>query len=255
MRFSVLTLFPEMFCGFLEASMVKRGLERGLFAVDLVQIRDFAPEPHRQVDDAPFGGGPGMVMKVDCLARALDAVVTPQTEVVYLTPQGLPFTQESAAELSNLEHVVLLCGHYEGIDERIVASRVDREYSSGDVVLTGGELPAMMIVDAVSRLLPGVLGDPESAACDSFQHGLLDHPHYTRPASWSDGRGGKVEEVPEVLRSGDHGRIAAWRRRQALLRTLIRRPDLLGQARLTRHEQRLLEALRRELDAEEPLDR
>lgn len=245
MRFSILTLFPEMFSGPLDNSMVKRAQQREKINIQLVNIRDFAPGPHRQVDDGPFGGGPGMVFKPDVLDDALDHVQGEDEKaahVVYMSPQGSPFRHDDAVRLAGMDHLVLVCGHYEGIDERVVHRRVDEEISLGDFVLTGGEIPAMAVVDAVTRFIPGVLGDAASAAEDSFYDGLLDCPHYTRPASWQG------TEVPPVLRSGNHGAIDAWRRRQALLRTLIRRPDLLKGARLTRHEKRLVEALAQDLD-------
>ncbi|OSM01962.1 tRNA (guanosine(37)-N1)-methyltransferase TrmD [Magnetofaba australis] len=255
--FTILTLFPEMFAP-LEHSILKRARDDGKLALNLIQIRDFATDRHRRVDDAPFGGGPGMVMKPDVLERALDAAVVAQGKgrVIYLSPQGPKFDQATATRLAGEEHLILLCGHYEGLDERFVAQRVDEELSLGDFVLTGGEIPAMAVVDAVARLIPGVLGDAQSAAEDSFVEGLLDHPHYTRPAHWAplseegveSGREEAIIPVPDVLRSGDHGAVAQWRRRQALLRTLIRRPELIGVARLDKHETRLIKALAAALD-------
>lgn len=271
-----------MFSGLLSASILKRAARRGLLQVELVQIRDFAEDRHQRVDDTPFGGGPGMVLKADVLDRALQSVVrawqtSPQGRpvpeglgaeglerisggesetrsaeradghVVYLSPQGRRFDQDDAKRLTGLSHVILVCGHYEGIDERFVANKVDEELSLGDFVLTGGEIPAMAVIDAVSRLLPGVIGDAASFAGDSFYHGLLDHPHFTRPACWTR-ESTKTCLVPAVLLSGDHGAIASWRRRQSLLRTLIRRPDWLERADLTRQEQRLLEKLAQDLD-------
>ncbi|MBF0371541.1 MAG: tRNA (guanosine(37)-N1)-methyltransferase TrmD [Magnetococcales bacterium] len=248
MKFTILTLFPEMFSGFLEHSILKRAQEKGLLGVELLQIRDHATGRHRPVDDTPYGGGPGMVMKVDVLDRALESV-SDAPHVVYLTPQGKPFRQNDALRLADLNHVALVCGHYEGIDERFVEARVDEEFSLGDFVLTGGEIPALAIVDAVTRLLPGVLGDGESAKEDSFYTGLLDHPHYTRPRAWQDAHNEQVRAVPDVLCSGNHGAVDQWRRRQALIRTLLRRPDLLESADLTRGERRMMEQFLRELQA------
>jgi len=251
-RFSVLTLFPEMFTGPFSESIIKRALERKRIKIDLVQIRDYAENKHNRVDDSPYGGGPGMVMKPDVLDRALQAAVDDETavddesgkkaHVVYLTPQGKPFAQADVERLQEKDHLVLICGHYEGIDERFLQARVDEEISLGDFVLTGGEIPAMAVIDAVARTLPGVVDGAGSVEADSFHAGLLDHPHYTRPPAW-EGR-----EVPEVLLSGDHGAIADWRRRRELLRTLIRRPDLMGRARLEKREKRLIAALSRELE-------
>lgn len=267
MRFTILTLFPELFQGFLECAIVGRAVKRGEIRVELTQIRDHAPDRHRQVDDTPYGGGPGMVMKPDVLAAAV-AAVQRQTQdspprVVLLSPQGRPFTQADARRLASLEHLLLVCGRYEGVDERFSAACVDEELSLGDFVLTGGEVAAMAVVEAVTRLLPGVLGDDGSAAADSFGDGLLDCPHYTRPPRWTPSMAGEGAKdggeppqeglpVPAVLLSGNHPQVAAWRRRQALLRTLIRRPDLLAGARLERAEKRLLEALKEDLEAMDP---
>lgn len=243
-----------MFNGLLGQSILKRATERHLLRVSLVQLRDFAEDRHQRVDDAPFGGGPGMVLKADVLHRALCALrSSAQTEqarphVVYLTPQGKRFDQSDAKRLAGLAHLILVCGHYEGLDERFVATQIDEELSMGDFVLTGGEIPAMAVLDAVARLLPGVLGDPESFAGDSFYQGLLDYPHFTRPATWLPGDGSPPCAVPEVLLSGHHDKIQAWRRRQALLRTLLRRPDWLAQANLSKPEKRLMELLASELD-------
>lgn len=254
MRCTILTLFPEMFTGILAGSILGRAIGSGIMAVRMVQIRDFAPGRHRRVDDAPFGGGPGMVLKPDVLERALDQATGEHPgRVVFLTPQGKPFVQGDARRLAAMDHLILVCGHYEGMDERLVAARADEELSLGDFVLTGGELPAMVVLDAVARLLPGVLGDDGSAAADSFGAGEregLDHPHYTRPAVWRTARGVETR-VPDTLLSGDHGAVAAWRRRQSLLRTLIRRPELLERVAWSRQERRLIEALARDLEAME----
>ncbi|MBF0621530.1 MAG: tRNA (guanosine(37)-N1)-methyltransferase TrmD [Magnetococcales bacterium] len=243
MKFSIITLFPEMFADPLGVSILGRGQRAGLIEVVLTSLRDFGTGRHRQVDDASFGGGPGMVIKPDVMDAALKTANPDGSGyVVYLSPQGACFDQERAVKLASLDHLVLICGHYEGLDERFIQSRVDEEISLGDFVLTGGEIPAMAVVDATARMIPGVLGDSASYAEDSFYDGMLDHPHYTRPAEWSD------QVVPDVLLSGNHAAIAAWRRRQSLLRTLIRRPDILKNARLTRHEKRLIQALAEELD-------
>lgn len=225
MRVDVLTLFPEAFIGGpLDISVVKRARERGLLDLHVHNIRDWATDRHRTVDDYPFGGGHGMVMRVDVLDRALEAVqgmAEPRGLVVYLSPQGERLTDRTVRELAREPRLILVCGRYEGVDERFVEHCVDREISIGDYVLTGGELPAMVLIDAVSRHIPGALGDKASSADESFAEGLLEHPQYTRPAEYKGWR------VPEVLLSGNHAKIAEWRREQRLLRTRQRRPDLL----------------------------
>ena len=221
MRIDILTLFPGMFRGPFEESIIKRAVERGLLEIGVHNIRDFAPGRHRVTDDYPYGGGAGMVMKPEPVFAAVEAVRRPSSRVILMTPQGRIFTQSVALGLSRLGHLVLLCGHYEGVDERVREHLVDDELSIGDYVLTGGELPAMVVVDAVARLVPGVLGAGESAVEESFAAGVLEYPHYTRPPEF---RGWKV---PQVLLSGNHARISRWRREQSLLRTLRRRPELL----------------------------
>ncbi|GAB0056600.1 tRNA (guanine-N(1)-)-methyltransferase [Candidatus Magnetaquicoccaceae bacterium FCR-1] len=254
MRFSILTLFPEMFAPVLDGSILGRARERGVIETRLIQIRDFALDKHNRVDDAPFGGGPGMVLKPDVLERAVHATRSAcPGRVIWLTPQGRRFGQDEAVRLSLEPHVILVCGHYEGADERWVAQSVDEELSIGDFILTGGELPAMLILDAVARLVPGVLGDEESAQAESFSQGLLDHPHYTRPARWPT-LSGEVVSAPSVLLSGNHGAVAAWRRRQSLLRTLIRRPELLTRVAWSRQERRLIEELAKDLEAMDVTD-
>ncbi|MBF0422978.1 MAG: tRNA (guanosine(37)-N1)-methyltransferase TrmD [Magnetococcales bacterium] len=249
MRFSILTLFPEMFSQVVGGSILGRAIRNGLLQVDLVAVRHFAQDRHRTVDDAPYGGGPGMVMKADVLERALRSIHQWQdTWRVYMSPQGKRFDQQDAQRLSGCRHVVVICGHYEGVDDRFVEHYVDEELSLGDFVLTGGEVAAMAVVDATARLVAGVLGDAESYRNDSFYHGLLDHPHYTRPASWTTADGARALEVPGVLLSGDHGAIAAWRRRQSWLRTWLRRPDLLASARLSKEERRLLLAMQHDME-------
>lgn len=222
MRIDILTLFPGMFRGPFEESILKRGMERGLLGIEVHNIRDFATGRHQVVDDYPFGGGAGMVMKPDPLFAAVESVRREDSRVILMSPQGRPFRQRTAEELSKLEHLVLICGHYEGIDERVREKLVDDELSLGDFVLTGGELPAMVVCDCVARLIPGVLGAEESPVEESFSSGLLEYPHYTRPAEF------RGMAVPEVLLSGNHARVDRWRRELSLLRTLRRRPDLLN---------------------------
>lgn len=224
MRVDILTIFPRIFEGFLEEGMVRIAREKGLLEVLLHDFRDFAQGPRRQVDDKSFGGGPGMVLKPEPVFECLDALVAGSQErprMLLPSPVGRQFDQELARELSAESHVVVLCGRYEGYDERIVDGWAFEEVSIGDYIVTGGEVPAMVLVDAVTRLLPGVLGHDLSALEDTFEAPLLDHPHYTRPAEYRGMR------VPEVLLSGDHARVAEWRREQSLKRTRERRPDLL----------------------------
>jgi tRNA (guanine37-N1)-methyltransferase len=239
MRIDVVTLFPGVFRGPLDESMLRLARERGKVEIRVVDLRDYADGRHRVVDDAPYGGGGGMVLKPEPLFRAVDALRGVGSRVVLLDPQGQRFTQAVARELAKAEHLILLAGHYEGVDERVRHHLVDDELSIGDYVLTGGELPALVVIDAVARLLPGVLGDETAPANDSFARGLLEGPHYTRPAEFRGLR------VPELLLSGDHAAIAAWRRRQALWRTYCRRPDLLADAELSREDRALIDAFRR----------
>ena len=223
MRIDILTLFPEMFTGPLSESMIKRARERGLVDLRVHDIRDYTRDKHRTADDRPFGGGPGMVLKPEPIFECVEAAVPKGTPLVYMTPQGRPLTQAKVAELAARESFAVLCGHYEGVDERVREALVTEEISIGDYVLTGGELPAMVLVDAVVRLVPGVLGDEESARQESFAGGVLDCPHYTRPEVY------RGMAVPDVLLSGHHGEIARWRREQAEARTRERRPDLADQ--------------------------
>ncbi len=240
MKFDVITLFPQMFASPFAESIIGRALHKGLLSINARYLRDWAQGRHQVTDDAPYGGGNGMVMKPEPLCRAIDDVrgENPGAPVALLTPQGRRFDQGEARRLSGEPGLILVCGRYEGFDER-VRGRADVEYSIGDFVLTGGELAAMVIIDAVARLLPGVLGGDDSAARDSFSDGLLEHPHYTRPVEFEGRR------VPEVLLSGDHARIAAWRREQQLLRTLQRRPELLEHAALDADDRAILARLRR----------
>jgi tRNA (guanine37-N1)-methyltransferase len=220
MKIDVLTLFPEMFAGPLDVSMVARARKAGLLDLQIHNLRDWTHDRHKTVDDRPFGGGPGMVLKPEPIFEAVDALAKGRAHVVMMAPTGRPFTQASARDLASKTHLLILCGSYEGFDERI-RTVVHDELSIGDYVLTNGGLPAMVVIDAVTRLIPGVLGDDESSHDESFSHGLLEYPHYTRPAEY---RGMKV---PEVLMSGNHAEIEKWRREQAQLRTRERRPDLL----------------------------
>jgi len=227
-RFDILTIFPEMFESPLRCSILKKAIDREIVDVCLHDIREYAEDRHRMTDDSPYGGGGGMVMKVEPIARALGAVplLGRDAPVVLLTPQGEPLCQEIAKELAGQAQIVMICGHYEGVDERVRRHLVNREISIGDYVLTGGELSALVLLDAVCRFVPGVLGNSESAVTDSFAGGLLEYPHYTRPPEY---RGWKV---PDVLLSGNHREIEDWRRRQSLIRTRDKRPDLLGKVDL-----------------------
>ena len=242
MRIDVITLFPDFIAQCAAFGVTGRALERNLLSLHAWNPREYAEGNYRRVDDRPFGGGPGMVMLVDPLRRAIQAAreaAEGPVRVIYMSPQGRRFDQDKVRELAGLERVVLLCGRYEGVDERLVQAEVDEELSIGDYVLSGGELAAAVVVDAVARLQDGALNDAESAEQDSFQDGLLDCPHYTRPVEHELGK------VPDVLLSGNHAEIAKWRRQQSLRRTLERRPDLLDQAPLTKADLKLLEAIRK----------
>jgi tRNA (guanine37-N1)-methyltransferase len=229
-RIDILTLFPEMFAGPLEHSIVGRAVERSLLQIGLTNIRDFGLGRHRTVDDYPYGGGPGMVMRPEPLFDAVEAIKREDSRIVLLSPAGRTLNQAWTVELAREAHLVLICGHYEGVDERVREHLVTDELSIGDYVLTGGELPAMVVVDAIARLLPGVLGGERSAEEESFTTGLLEYPHYTRPAEF------RGWQVPDTLLSGNHAEIARWRYRQALLRTFERRPDLLSPEQRTLDE-------------------
>jgi len=239
-RVDIVTLFPRMVAGPIGESMLRVAQEKGLAEIRVVDLREYTEDRHRVADDYPFGGGGGMVLRPEPLFRGVDALRGPDTRVILLCPQGTTFTQATAARLATLPHLVLLCGHYEGIDERVRTHLVDEEISIGDYVLTGGELPALVVLDAVVRLVPGVLGDREAAKRDSFIAGRLDYPQYTRPAEY------RGLTVPSVLLSGDHARIAVWRRREALRRTLARRPDLLAAVPPTPDERQWLSEFERE---------
>ena len=246
MQFEVFTLLPEVFPPYLESSILQRARQRGLIDVRLHNIRDYTHDRHHTTDDTPYGGGGGMVMKPEPVFEAIESVLgiaAGQTQaapvpIILLTPQGRVFTQRAAEELAQHKRIALVCGRYEGVDERIREHLVTEEISVGDYVLTGGELPALLLIDAVARLIPGVLGDPTGAEDDSHSMGLLEYPHYTRPPEF---RGWKV---PEILLSGDHARIEKWRREQALQRTLKKRPDMIEKAELSEKEKRFVEGLK-----------
>jgi len=248
MRIDIVSLFPDFVAQCAAFGVVGRAVERGLLSVHGFNPRDYAEGNYRRVDDRPFGGGPGMVMLIDPLRASLRAAREADpapAKVVYMSPQGKPLTQAKVRELAGRERLIVLCGRYEGIDERLIRAEVDEEISIGDYVLSGGELAAAVIVDAVARLREGVLGDAESAVQDSFEDGLLDCPHYTRPVEHELGA------VPDVLMSGNHAEIAKWRRMQSLGRTWQRRPDLLDEASLSKGDRKLLEAYRAALAAEQ----
>ena len=242
MHFHILTLFPEMVTGTLNTSITGRAMEKGLIRVDAVNIRDYSKDKHHHVDDAPYGGGAGMVMQPGPVFDAYEALAArlgKRPRVLYMTPHGRVFNQDIARELAQEEDLVFLCGHYEGIDERVLEMIVTDHISIGDYVLTGGELPAMVMIDCISRLIPGVLNNDVSAEFESFHDNLLEYPQYTRPESFMGRR------VPEVLLSGHHKNIGQWRRQKAIERTLKERPDLLEQASLTPKEQAFLEELKK----------
>jgi tRNA (guanine37-N1)-methyltransferase len=247
LKITIVTIFPEMFPALLDQGMVRIARERGLLDVQVVNLRDFTTDRHRSTDDAPFGGGVGMVMLAEPIFRAVEAAGP--GHVVLATPQGRAFRQDDARRLATLSHVVILCGRYKGVDERVAEQLVDEELSLGDFVLSGGEPFAVCVVDAVARLLPGVLGDFDSAESDSFHSGLLDCAYYTRPADFAGHR------VPEVLLSGDHGRIARWRRENALARTFARRPDLLADAALDAADRKFIRTLSGDPEPEAPAPR
>ena len=244
-RIDIMTLFPDVVGDMLCESILGRAEERGYIRIECHQIRDYTLNKQKQVDDYPYGGGAGMVMQpgpvYDCyqdIVKNMDK----KPRVIYMTPQGKVFSQSIAEELSKEEELIFLCGHYEGIDERVLEEIVTDELSIGDYVLTGGELPAMVMIDSISRLIPGVLNNDDSAEYESFQDGLLEHPQYTRPETFMD------KKVPAVLRSGHHGNIAKWRREESLKRTFLRRPELLETAELTDSDKKTLEKLRKNLD-------
>ncbi|HKE88237.1 MAG TPA: tRNA (guanosine(37)-N1)-methyltransferase TrmD [Vicinamibacterales bacterium] len=246
MKFDIVTIFPRMIEAGLSEGIISRGIAGGLLDVQVHDLRDFTTDRHRSVDDMPYGGGPGMVMKPEPLMRAvahISATRGTPGAVVLLSPQGRAFTQAEAARLAARGHVALLCGRYEGMDERVRELVATEEISIGDYVLSGGELPALVVLDAVSRLVPGVVGDEQSVAEESFARGVLDYPHYTRPAEVAGRR------VPDVLLSGHHAEVRRWRRKAALARTLERRPDLLADAALDEDDRVLLEEIKKETES------
>ena len=250
MQFDVLTLFPEMF-DILNESIIGRAKEKGLININLINIRDFSKNKHKKVDDTPYGGGAGMVIQPDVVYDAYKSVIknndksgldekSKKTRVIYMSPQGKKLDQQKVEELSKQEHLILLCGHYEGIDQRVLDTIVDEEISIGDYVLTGGELPAMVLIDSVSRYVEGVLKD-DSTTEESFSQGLLEYPQYTRPEVFEE------QQVPEVLRSGNHQMIDKWRREQSLKRTLEKRPDLLEKVDLSDEDKKILEKFKNDV--------
>jgi len=246
--FGVVSLFPDMFAPFTQQGVIGRAVKSGKLSVDTFNPRDFTTDRHRTVDDRPYGGGPGMLMMVQPLTEAIQAAKAlggENSKVIYLSPQGKPLDQQDVQRLANIDRTILICGRYEGIDERVIESHVDEEISIGDYVLSGGELPAMVLMDAVARLVPGVLGHKASAVEDSFTDGLLDCPHYTRPEVLNG------QSVPEVLLSGDHEKIRQWRLMQSLGRTWQRRPELLNHLALTEEQQRLLELFQAQLQQDD----
>lgn len=239
MRFDVLSIFPAMFASPLDYSVLKKARDKGLIEIKLHNIRDWARDKHKMTDDEPYGSGCGMVMKVEPVERALVEIKNPDMKpvVILMTPQGESFRQETAAQMAKEKQIVLICGRYEGVDERIRQHLIDKEISIGDYILTGGELAALVFIDAVSRLVPGVLGNARSIEGESFAHGLLEYPQYTRPADY------KGWSVPEVLLSGNHAQIEQWRKMQSLKRTYERRPDLLKKAELTDEEKKIIKKI------------
>lgn len=243
LKIDVISLLPEMFQA-LDCGITGRAKKQNYYSLNIVNPRDFTQDKHKTVDDKPYGGGPGMLMKYQPLKQAINSVIgidnnKENTKVIYLSPQGQQLKHKDIKRLSKLDHLVLLCGRYEGIDERLIEQIVDEEWSVGDYVLSGGELPAMVLIDAMVRLIPGALGDNDSAINDSFYNGILDHPHYTRPEE-IDGI-----SIPQVLKSGNHKKIDDWRKRQALTRTLKRRPDLLNDLELTIEQQAILDQIQK----------
>ena len=238
-RFTVLTLFPELINAYRDVGVIRKACESNVIEIDAINPRDYAQSSNGRVDDTPYGGGPGMVMTAGPMYRALAGLKTDKAQtrhVIYLSPQGKTFNHSAINSLNHYDHLIFLCGRYEGVDERIVLNSVDSEWSIGDYVVTGGELPALVMIDALARTLPNVLGSELSSIEDSFHSGLLDYPHYTRPAQIEG------HAVPEVLMSGDHGKIASWRRKQSLGRTYLRRPELLEKMSLSDEDIMLLES-------------
>ncbi len=241
MRFDVISLFPEMFDAITKFGITSRAFQRKTYDLNMINPRDFTQDNHKTVDDRPYGGGPGMVMLAEPLSQAIDlakknqAALGVKSHVIHMSPRGMPLNHEKVIQLSQMQGLILLASRYEGVDERLIGALVDEEISIGDYVLSGGELPAMALIDAVVRQLPGVLGNADSAIEDSFVNGLLDYPHYTRPEIY------EKQKVPEVLLSGNHAKIREWRLKQSLLLTRAKRPDLLAARSLTKEETRLLQ--------------
>ena len=245
MKIDILTLFPEIYPGPLGVSIIGRAVKRGLAEINAVNLRDYADDRRGTVDDRPYGGGPGMLMNVEVLAKAITALRKPETLVVLTSPRGRRFDQAAARDLSGKEHLLLVCGHYEGVDQRIIDEIVDEEISIGDFVLTGGEIAAMAVTDAICRMVPGVLADPECFEDESHYNGLLEYPQYTRPAVWH-GR-----EVPAILVSGNHEKVRQWRRKQSLRRTKARRPDMYEKLDLSsKQDKKLLKEMKEEDNTE-----
>ncbi|ACI18596.1 tRNA (guanosine(37)-N1)-methyltransferase TrmD [Dictyoglomus thermophilum] len=243
LRIDIITIFPEMFRGPFDVSILKKAQDRGFVEIKVHNLRDFTEDKHRTVDDYPYGGGSGMVMKPEPIFKAVKTLRKEKSEVILLSPSGDLFNQKIAEELSKKDHLILICGRYEGVDER-VKKIITREISIGDYVLTGGEIPAMVLVDAIVRLIPGVLGDPNSLKEESFQWGILEYPQYTHPREFEG------MEVPEILLSGNHKEIRRWRRKEALRKTFLKRPDLLEKVELTQEDLELLEEIKKELREE-----
>ncbi len=241
MRIDVLTLFPELFDSFEEWSIIGRAIEKGIFTLNKIDIRDFSKDKHKRVDDYPYGGGPGMVMRPEPIYDAISSVKKDNSIVIYLSPQGKNYNQELANILAENEHLILLCGHYEGVDNRIMEHYIDMEISIGDYILTGGEIPAMVLIDSIVRLLPGALGNRESIVNESHYDGLLEYPQYTRPRTFN-----KIS-VPDILLSGNHKKIEEWRRYKAIETTYIKRPELLDKRLLTKEEKEILKDIKQKL--------
>ena len=248
MRFDVFTLFPSVFQSYFDISILQRAIQNKLLEVNIHNIRDWSTDKHHITDDAPFGGGGGMVMKPEPVFNAVEEVLgaPPACPLILMTPQGRIFNQRIAMDLAQFDHLALLCGRYEGVDERIRQHLVTDEISIGDFVLTGGELPALIVMDAIARHIPGALGDPDGAMDDSHATGLLEYPHYTRPSVFRDWK------VPDVLLSGHHAAIVRWRREQSLLRTYLRRPDLLDKAELSKDDRMFLEEIKKQSASQSP---
>ena len=246
MQFDVLTLFPEMF-EITKQSILGKAQEKNLIKINTINIRDFSNNKHKKVDDTPYGGGAGMVIMPDVVYRAYKSIQTKNAKVIYMSPQGKTLNQEKVMELSKQEHLIILCGHYEGIDQRVIDKIVDEEISIGDYVLTGGELPAMVLIDSVSRYVENVLTQ-ESIKEETFSQGLLEYPQYTRPEIFEG------EEVPQVLLSGHHKNISDWRKEQSIKITFLKRPDLLKKYKLSKDEQESLEKIKRSVDKNTPLE-